>query len=149
MPLCPDCGALLADGSTCRAMFDALLAHEYAFPASFGAVHHLTVSAYYLQHPRGFSRAAIDGWRAIIAESLDELTPPAEFLRRARARSGASAKVREPGAEPPEGWPRSWPMTVADVVGPPGETPDASGHNDRVRRWAASIRATLEATAPR
>jgi len=27
-------------------MFDELLAHEYAFPAAFGAVHHLTVAAY-------------------------------------------------------------------------------------------------------
>lgn len=149
MSLCPDCGAPVADGSTCRAMFDELLAHEYAFPASFGAVHHLTVSAYFLQHPRGFSRATISGWRAIIAESLDELTPPAEFLRRARARSNAGVKVREAGAVPPAGWPRSWPMTVADVVVPPGETPDADGHNERVRRWAASIRATLDVTAPR
>jgi hypothetical protein len=40
-------------------------------------------------------------------------------------------------------------MTVADVVVPPGQMPDADGHNDRVRRWAASIRATLEATVPR
>ncbi len=130
-------------------MFDELLAHEYAFPASFGAVHHLTVAAYYLQHPHGFSRAVIDGWRTIIAESLDGLATPAEFLRRARARSGDRVKVREPGAEPPEGWPRTWPMTVADVVVPPGETPDADGHNSRVRQWAASIRETLEKAALR
>ena len=149
MSFCPECGAAVADGSTCRAMFDALLAHEYEFPASFGAVHHLTVAAYYLQHPRGFSRMAIDGWRTIVAESLDALATPAEFLRRARARSRERAKVREPGAEPPAGWPRSWPMTVADVVIPPGETPDADGHNGRVRLWAASIRETLEKTTLR
>ena len=149
MPLCPDCGAAIANGSTCRAMFDELLAHEYAFPASFGAVHHLTVAAYYLQHPHGHSRAVIDGWRTIIAESLDGLATPAEILRRARARSGERVKVREPGAEPPEGWPRSWPRTVADVVVPPGETPDADGHNHRVRQWAASIRETLEKAALR
>lgn len=127
-------------------MFDALLAHEYGFPASFGAVHHLTVAAYYLQHPRGFSRGAIDGWRAMVAESLDASTTPAEFLRRARAQSRERLRVREPGAEPPWGWPRSWPMTVADVVISPGETPDADGHNGRVRQWAASIRETLERT---
>ena len=149
MPSCPDCGAAVADDSTCRAMFDELLAHEYAFPEAFGAVHHLTVAAYYLQHPRGFSRSAIDGWRTIIAESLDGLATPAEFLRRARSRSAERVKIRESDAEPPEGWPRSWSITVADVVVPPGETPDAEGHTRRVRQWAASIRETLEKTAPR
>ena len=127
MPLCPDCGAAIANGSTCRAMFDELLAHEYAFPASFGAVHHLTVAAYYLQHPHGHSRAVVDGWRTIIAESLDGLATPAEFLRRARARSGERGKVREPGAEPPEGWPRSWPMGTTTALG--------SGQHRFARRW--------------
>jgi len=40
-------------------------------------------------------------------------------------------------------------MTVADVVVPPGEMPDADGHGRRVRQWAASIRETLEKTALR
>jgi hypothetical protein len=31
-------------------------------------------------------------------------------------------------------------MTAADVV----DTPDAATHSERVRRWAASIRTTLE-----
>src|SRR5678815_1476301 len=84
---CPDCGAWVADNGSCRSLFDELLAHEYVFPAAFGAVHHLTVAAYYLQHPRGFSRAAIRGWRAIIAESLDGTATPAEFLTRARCRA--------------------------------------------------------------
>lgn len=144
MPLCPDCGVTVADDGTCRAMFDELLAHEYAFPPAFGAVHHLTVAAYSLQHPRGYSRDAIGTWRTMIADSLDGVATPAEFLRRARAEFDGAVRVREPGAEPPPEWPRSWPMTVADVIVPPGETPDAAGHIDRVRRWAASIRTALE-----
>lgn len=130
-------------------MFDELLALEYVAPAAFGAVHHLTVAAYSLQHPRGYSRAVIRGWRTMIAESLDALTTPAEFLRRARAeaRRGVRIRVMEPGAEPPPGWPRQWPMTVADVVVPPSDAPDATGHIDRVRRWSASIRATLDGAA--
>jgi len=146
MPICPDCGAIVADGSACRAMFDELLALEYAAPSAFGAVHHLTVAAYSLQHPRGYSRAVIRGWRTMIAESLDGLATPADFLRRAReeARRGVKLRVLEPGGEPPVGWPREWPMTVADVVVPLTDPPDAEGHIDRVRRWAASIRATLD-----
>ena len=143
MSSCPDCGAPVADGETCRAMFDALLALEYEFPEAFGAVHHLTVAAYQLQHPRGFSREAIRGWERLIADSLDGLATPADFLRRARYQFSGSTRVREPGAEPPEGWPRTWEMTVADAVVPPGSVVDAAGHVDRVTRWAESIRATL------
>ena len=148
MPLCPDCGAEVAEDSTCRAMFEELLAHEYMFPTAFGAVHHLTVAAYYLQHPRGFSRGAIRSWQTIIAETLDGRATPADLLRRAGAQLRDGARVREPGAEPPELWPRTWPLTVADVVVPPGVTPDADGHVGRVRRWAESIRRTLDAIGP-
>jgi hypothetical protein len=145
MPSCPDCGAPIAEDGTCRALFDELLAHEYTFPQAFGAVHHVTVAAYFLQHPRGYSRGAIDMWRTIVSESLDGLATPQDFLLRARAQMArGGVKVREPGAEPPENWPRTWPMTVADVVLPPGATPDADGYVDRVRRWAQSIRSTLD-----
>jgi len=150
MASCPDCGAPIADNGSCRSLFDELLAHEYAFPAAFGAVHHLTVAAYYLQHPRGFSRAAIRGWRSIITESLDGAATPAEFLRRARAPSDAkvrTVRIRERGTQPPEGWPRAWPMTVADAVVPPGEEPNADGHIRRVTQWAKAIRETLDALA--
>jgi len=147
MAPCPDCGAPIADNASCRSLFDELLAHEYVFPAAFGAVHHLTVAAYYLQHPRGFSRAAICGWRAIITESLDGLATPAEFLRRARAQSDAKVRIHERDAEPPAGWPRTWLMTVADVVAPVGEEPNADGHIRRVTQWAKVIRQTLDTLA--
>ena len=143
MVRCPDCGAPIGDKSSCRSLFDELLAHEYLFPTAFGAVHHLTVAAYYLQHPRGFSLAAMRGWHTIITESLDRAATPAEFLRRARTRSDARVKIRERDAEPPDGWPRTWPMTVADVVVPSGDVPNAEGHIHRVTQWAQAIRETL------
>jgi hypothetical protein len=148
MTHCPDCGAAIADGDTCRAQFDKLLAHEYAFPKAFGAVHHLTVAAYSLQHPRGYSRDAIRMWRVIIGDALDGNATAADFLQRARTQFGSGVRVREPGAEPPDEWPRTWSMTVADVIGPAGETPDADHHIERVRRWAESIRTTLDARVP-
>ena len=149
MPPCPDCGAEIVEAETCRAKFEQLLAHEYEFPPAFGAVHHLTVAAYSLQHPRGYSADAIRMWRAIIAESLDGLATPAQFLQRARAQFGGEARVREPGSEPPDEWPRAWPITVVDVVVPDGEPADAAGHIERVRRWSASIRQTLDAAMSR
>jgi len=108
-------------------------------------VHHLTVAAYYLQHPRGFSRAAMRGWRAIITESLEGTATPADFSRRSRAQSDANVRIRERDAQPPEGWPRTWPMTVADAVVPPGEEPNVDGHIRRVTQWAKAIRETLDA----
>jgi len=145
MAPCPDCGAPIADNASCHALFGELLAHEYAFPAAFGAVHHLTVAAYYLQHPRGFSRAAMRSWRAIITESLEGTATPADFSRRSRAQSDANVRIRERDAQPPEGWPRTWPMTVADAVVPPGEEPNVDGHIRRVTQWAKAIRETLDA----
>lgn len=136
MTHCDDCGAAIPEGDTCRSMFERLLAHEYAFPEAFGAVHHLTVATYSLQHPRGFSGDAIRMWRIIIAESLAGVSTPANFLERARAHFTGGIRVRQPGAEPPDGWPRTWPMTVADVIPPPNEEPSASPHIERVLRWA-------------
>ena len=146
MAHCPDCGAPVVDGRDCRELFGQLLAHEYESPQSFGAVHHLTVAAYFLQHPRGYSRGAIDMWRIIVDESLDGISTAADFLDRARGQlAGGGVRVREPGAEPPPNWPTSWPMTVADVIAAEGETVDAEDHTKRVRQWAESIRATLSA----
>jgi hypothetical protein len=140
MTTCTDCGAAIADDDTCRGMFERLLAHENTFPEAFGAVHHLTVAVYSLQHPRGYSRDAIRMWQVIIAESLDGASTPENFLERARAHFTGGVRVREPGAEPPEGWPRVWPVTVADVVTPPDETPTAAAHVERVLAWARSVR---------
>jgi hypothetical protein len=128
-------------------MFEQLLAHEYAFPPAFGAVHHLTVAAYSLQHPRGYSRDAVRMWRVIVGESLDGLSTPSDFLQRARAQFGGGVRVKEPGAEPPDDWPRTWAMTVADVIAPEGEAPSAEKHIERVRQWATSIRSTLDGIA--
>ena len=148
MPVCcAHCGATLADGAPCRRHFDRLLAHEYDHPPAFGAVHHLTVACYSLQHPAGYVADALDMWRRMIANSLDAGTAPRELRRRSSARFEGAARVRQPGARPPAWWPRAWPVTAGDVVPPDDETgPD--GHIARVRRWAELVRATLDASDP-
>ncbi len=52
---CPECGA--REG-TCTARFEEFLAREFENPA-YGAVHHLTVATYMLQHS---SRLTREGW---------------------------------------------------------------------------------------
>jgi hypothetical protein len=55
---CSECGAILTSGRSCQDYFDALLAKEYS-NTEYGAVHHLSVTAYMLQHP---SRLSKRGW---------------------------------------------------------------------------------------
>lgn len=54
MSRCAECGASLAEGWSCRDMFNELLRREYGleFGPEAWRVHGLTVSSYVLQHPR-------------------------------------------------------------------------------------------------
>src|SRR5919108_6330760 len=70
---CPECGA---PNSACETRFHEFLIKEFENP-SYGAVHHLTVTAYMLQHSSKLSR---EGWlheRDLLREFLVEKKPPA------------------------------------------------------------------------
>jgi len=73
---CPECGAF---DNACEARFHECLALEFS-NAGYGAVHHLTVAAYMLQHSSQLTR---EGWlreRELLREFLVENKPPA-FIR--------------------------------------------------------------------
>ncbi len=70
---CPECGA--REG-TCTARFEEFLAREFEDPA-YGAVHHLTVTTYLLQHSSQLTR---EGWRherELLRDFLIHKKPPA------------------------------------------------------------------------
>jgi hypothetical protein len=72
--LCPECGA-----PDCEIRFNECLAREFE-DVAYGAVHHLTVAAYMLQHSSKLTR---EGWlheRNLLREFLVENKPPA-FIR--------------------------------------------------------------------
>jgi hypothetical protein len=74
---CPECGA---PETLCKTRFDEFLALEFT-DAGYGAVHHLTVAAYMLQHSSQLTRA---GWlheRELLRQFLMENKPPA-FIRK-------------------------------------------------------------------
>lgn len=74
---CPECGA--PDGS-CQARFDEFLILEFT-DTGYGAVHHLTVAAYMVQHSSKMTR---EGWlfeRGLLREFLVENKPPA-YIRK-------------------------------------------------------------------
>jgi hypothetical protein len=89
---CLECGALRTSDDGCAQRFHHFLALEMTDP-EYGAVHHLTVPAYMLQHPSQLSRV---GWQAIydlLAQFLsnENFTPA---LARARNRKAVDNKNR-------------------------------------------------------
>src|SRR5688572_25021796 len=70
---CPECGA---PDNLCQTRFDEFLVLEFTDPG-YGAVHHLTVAAYMVQHS---SRMTREGWqyeRDLLGEFLVEKKTPA------------------------------------------------------------------------
>jgi hypothetical protein len=139
---CPDCGAEQPAGASCEQCFHALLAFEAERPEAFGAVHHLTVACYSLQHPRGYSRAALNAWRDLVSDSLDGDATVAQIRARVGQEFRDRATVREAGALPPDSWPREWRCHVQQVIRP-GEDLEVREYVARARDWAHTIRAAL------
>jgi hypothetical protein len=137
---CPECGAPSRDGRSCREQFDALMALEYNDPEGLGAVHHLTVLCYVLQHPSRYSMPAVIWGKAALKAAVQHSVPPRELRRQAGRLFGGSARVR--GVLPIAGLHRTqWKMTIADVYGcDPGE------YTNRVEAWARSIAGQIEAS---
>lgn len=77
MSTCPECGA---PDNLCQIRFDEFLVLEFT-DAGYGAVHHLTVTTYMLQHS---SKMTSEGWlfqRGLLREFLVENKPPA-YIRK-------------------------------------------------------------------
>ena len=74
---CPECGA---PDNLCHTRFDEFLVLEFT-DAAYGAVHHLTVAAFMVQHSSKMTR---EGWlfeRGLLREFLVENKPPA-YIRK-------------------------------------------------------------------
>lgn len=137
---CTECG-----GESCEDCFHALLAYEAERPEAFGAVHHLTVSCFYLQHPRGYAHTTLRAWRELVSDALEVRTNVAQIRARNEREFGGATRVRDAGSEAPATWPRNWPLHVCDVIRP-GDTPSVDDYVRRARDWAAAVRATLDAS---
>jgi hypothetical protein len=144
MSSCADCGSVQEADASCQQCFEALLAFEYERPVAFGAVHHLTVASFYLQHPRGHSLDALDAWRDVLTESIHGKRTPRDVLARMAARFEGARRVRDLDAATPEWWPNAWPMTVRDVLAPNRDLPTMDEYVERARAWAESVRKCLD-----
>jgi hypothetical protein len=129
---CPECGA---PASACAARFDEFLALEFT-DADYGAVHHLTVAAYMLQHSSKLTR---EGWlhmRQLLREFLIENKPPA-FIRKQNKDFVDSGK-RQFKITSKDGLPvidkTAWAKTILDVRADNAET-----YCTDVTEWARAV----------
>ena len=129
---CPECGA---PDSLCQTRFDEFLVLEFTDPG-YGAVHHLTVATYMLQHS---SRMTREGWlheRELLREFLVENKPPA-YIRRQNKDLVDSGK-RKFKIKSRDGVPvidkSSWSKTILDV-----RTENAEVYCEDINAWAKSV----------
>ncbi len=129
---CPECGALEI---SCKSRFDEFFILEFT-DADYGAVHHLTVAAYMLQHSSKLTR---EGWlhmRGLLKEFLVENKSPA-FIRRQNKDLVDSGKRKFKIASK-NGLPvikkSTWTKTILDV-----RTENAEVYCADVTAWAKSV----------
>ncbi len=135
---CPECGAI---DSLCKARFDEFLALEFT-DAGHGAVHHLTVTAYMLQHSSQLTR---EGWlheRELLREFLIEKKPPS-FIRK-QNKDLVDGGKRKFKIKSRDGKPvinkTSWARTILDV-----RTENAEVYCEDVTVWVQSVLEEAEA----
>jgi hypothetical protein len=140
---CPECGAPVPEGGSCRENFHALLLLESQVPGGPGALPHFyAVACYGLQHPdsMNYTAEALTGLRAAVADVLDGRIALPELRRRTRRSTDGAVRVTRRAGEPPVAWHRgAWPITVANVC-----AEGVEGYGERVVAWARAVRDTLD-----
>jgi len=129
---CLECGA---PETLCQTRFGEFLVLEFT-DAGYGAVHHLTVTAYMIQHSSKLTR---EGWlheRGLLHEFLVENKPPA-FIRKQNKDLVDSGK-RTFKIKSRDGKPvinkSSWTKTILDV-----RTENAEIYCADVTAWARAV----------
>jgi hypothetical protein len=133
---CPECGA--AD-KACEIRFNECLVKEFEDPA-YGAVHHLTVAAYMLQHSSNLTR---EGWlhqRELLRRFIVENKPP-DFIRQqsqALDSDKRTFKIKSKDGKPVISK-TVWNKTILDV-----RMENAKEYREDVTVWAKSVLVDVE-----
>ena len=137
---CPECGA---PETSCKTRFDEFLVLEFT-DADYGAVHHLTVAAYMLQHSSKLTR---EGWlhmRQLLKEFLVENKPPEQV--RMQNRDLVDSSKRKFKIASRDGLPvinkSAWTKTILDV-----RSENAEVYCADVDAWARSALEEAETIA--
>jgi hypothetical protein len=131
---CPECGAALVDDRSCQDIFYACLAQEFSDPA-YGAVHNLTVPAYYLQHPSLLSRPGWEQMRATLAGFLVDGVSVGQMRQQAKVSLGSGQRdfSFRKGA-PIELAGIAWARTIANI-----RLDDPEIYRTDILRWAQTV----------
>lgn len=95
--VCPECGAAVPEGGSCRDNFHALLLLESEIPGAAGSLPHFyAVASYVLQHPdtMHYTPDALGNLRVNLTDSLDGRATLEEILRRTRHAANGSVRDR-------------------------------------------------------
>ena len=145
MSKCTECGAVRSDESTCQDDFYQMLYWENETPGH-GAVHHLMVLCYHLQHPSLYSQDGLAAARRLLVDFVVKGLEPEQVRKQNRDKvdSGKRAWKIKANAGSAGSYPHpvAWRITAADVVGR-----GANHYLDSVREWAQSIYDELEKRA--
>ncbi|MCC6904431.1 MAG: hypothetical protein IT326_01215 [Anaerolineae bacterium] len=139
--ICPACGAVWPAGAACREAFHQMLYWEAERP-ELGAVHHLMVLCFHLQHPALYSPEGLEEAKRLLIAFVRAGASP-EAVRRDAARAVDSGRrsysiTARPDAEGRYARPAAWQMTTADVIaGGIGQ------YTTQVEAWARAICDTL------
>jgi len=131
---CPECGA---PDSLCQSRFDEFLVLEFTDPA-YGAVHHLTVATYMLQHSSKLTREGLLQERELLREFLVENKPPAYIRKQNKdlVDSGKRTFKFKSKDEKPVISKSTWKKTILDI-----RAENADEYCEDITNWA---RASLE-----
>jgi hypothetical protein len=136
---CPVCGAEF-HGETCRERFERCLALDYEHPDSYGAVHHLVVACYMLQHNEYSRRGWLEA-RDLVTDAIRHGVTPADIRKRnRRSYDSGQRQWKLTRGEKMAGLDGIvWSRTIADVR---LDNPDR--YREDVVQWAESVRADTE-----
>ena len=140
MSNCPECGA--AD-NLCQTRFDEFLVLEFT-DAGYGAVHHLTVATFMVQHS---SRMTPEGWqyeRDLLREFLVENKTPAMVRRQIKntVDSGKRSFTFKSKTGVPVIGKTTWAQTILDV-----RAENAEVYREDINAWARSVLEEAEQVA--
>jgi len=135
--ICPECGAAWTHGRTCEGDFHQMLFWENERP-ELGAVHHLMVLCYHLQHPSLYSAEGLRFSRQLLRDFVVRGILPEEARRRSLEAVDSGQRewsvTARPGNRGSYERPVAWTMLARDVVGSGIDNYPAS-----VQKWAMLI----------
>ena len=129
---CPECGAL---DNLCQTRFDEFLVLEFT-DAGYGAVHHLTVATFMVQHSSKMTR---EGWmyeRELLRDFILEKKSPATIRKQIKATVDSSKRTFKFKSK--TGVPviskTTWTKTILDV-----RTENAEVYCEDINAWAKAV----------